>query len=86
MKNYKKILAVLLGMAMTVSLFAGCGNSGQKSEEQTPPQTKDEPAQNTPAESAEPEEEETKETETTEASASFSGTLKLYGPGLFTDV
>lgn len=88
MKNYKKVLAMILGMAMTVSLFAGCGNSGKENEESAP-KTENAPAQE--ASEAEPKEEEAPEEETQEAdnaetSAGFSGTLKLYGPGLFTDV
>lgn len=86
MKNYKKALAMILGMAMTVSLFAGCGNSGKKSEESSQPaenaQEQDAPAQS----ETEPKEGETQKEETQDAAAGFSGTLKLYGPGLFTDV
>ncbi len=87
MKNYKKVLAMILGMAMTVSLFAGCGNSGKKSGESSP-QAENAPAQEESASSGTESKEEAPEVETEEAEGTggFSGTLKLYGPGLFTDV
>lgn len=87
MKNYKKVLAMILGMAMTVSLFAGCGNSGKKSGESSP-QAEIAPAQEESASSGTESKEEApvEETEEAEGTGGFSGTLKLYGPGLFTDV
>ena len=38
MKNYKKILAMILGTVMTVSMLAGCGGS-DSSQTQAPAET-----------------------------------------------
>ena len=84
MKNYKKILAMILGTVMTVSMLAGCGGS-DSSQTQAPAETVKETAADAAESTAQTAEAETG-TQSAEANTEFSGTLKLYGPGLFTTV
>ena len=81
MKNYKKILTMILGTVMTVSMLAGCG-SADSSQTQAPAET----GKETTAESMVQTSEEETGTQKADANNDFSGTLKLYGPGLFTTV
>ncbi len=83
MKNYKKVLAMILGTVMALSMAAGCGNSSSQTEGTA---EKAETVQETDAESVEASGETESGTQTAEGNTDFSGTLKLYGPGLFTTV
>ena len=80
MKNYKKILAMILGTVMTVSMLAGCGGS-DSSQTQAPAETVKETAADAAESTAQTAEAETG-TQSAEANTEFSGTLKLYGPGI----
>lgn len=82
MKNYKKILAMILGTVMTVSMLAGCG-SADSSQTQAPAETGKETTTDAAESTAQTAE---TGTQSVEANTEFSGTLKLYGPGLFTTV
>ncbi len=82
MKNYKKVLAMLLGTVMTLSMTAGCGSSSQTEAPAENAQT----VQETAAESTEASAQTEGSEQTAEGGTDFSGTLKLYGPGLFTTV
>lgn len=84
MKNYKKILAMILGTVMTVSMLAGCGGS-DSSQTQAPAETVKETVADAAESTAQTAEAEAG-TQSAEANTEFSGTLKLYGPGLFTTV
>lgn len=83
-KNCKKVIALILGMAMMVSVFAGCGkdggskDSGDKKDGTTVTAPDDTKKDDT-------EKDEPDQTSGT-GSDEFAGTLKLYGPGLFTTV
>ena len=81
MKNYKKILTMILGTVMTVSMLAGCG-SVDSSQTQAPAETGKETTADAAESTAQTAEAETG-TQSAEANTEFSGTLKLYGPGLF---
>ncbi len=80
MKNYKKILAMILGTVMTVSMLAGCGGS-DSSQTQAPAETVKETAADAAESTAQTAEAEAGYTER-RGNTEFSGTLKLYGPGL----
>lgn len=71
MKNYKKVLALFLGTILTVSALTGCGDA--KTEQ---------------SELSNSEQSSVSDVESTDSvtNTELSGTLKLYGPGLFTDV
>lgn len=80
MKNYKKILALVLGATMTVSMLAGCGSkpaepAATEAAKETTAQTQAEATDDAAGEAA-----------GTEVVSDVEATLKLYGPGLFTDV
>lgn len=83
MKNYKKVLAMILGTVMALSMAAGCGNNSSQTEGSA---EKAETVQETDVENVEASGETESGTQTAEGNTDFSGTLKLYGPGLFTTV
>lgn len=72
---------MILGTVLTVSMLAGCGGS-DSSQTQAPAET----GKETTAESMVQTSEEETGTQKADANNDFSGTLKLYGPGLFTTV
>ena len=75
MKNYKKILTMILGTVMTVSMLAGCG-SVDSSQTQAPAETGKETTADAAESTAQTAEAETG-TQSAEANTEFSGTLKL---------
>lgn len=80
MKNYKRVLAMLMGTMMAVSALAGCSgtdsqNGSSASADSSVTESKQD-EQTTPAD----------DSSGGAANTELSGTLKLYGPGLFTDV
>ncbi len=84
MKNYKKILTMVLTAAMAVSLLAGCGGS-----ESSQTQASAQPEETAAVQEATSEAASAAETDSAsadEANTEFSGTLRMYGPGLFTTV
>ena len=77
MKNHKKVLAMFLGTMMAVSALAGCSSA----------QTTNGSSASSGSTSASAEQGASASASADEAAnTELSGTLKLYGPGLFTDV
>lgn len=78
----KKLAAWIMSVTLAVAALTGCGNTGaSESKESTIT-----PSKETTASAAVAESKETQEEEKIEGNTELSGTLKLYGPGLFTDV
>ncbi len=73
--KYRKITALALGAAMMMSLLAGCASAPAAA-----------PAESAPAQEAAVEENAGEAAPAESADAEEVTTLKLYGPGLFTDV
>ena len=77
MKNHKKVLAMFLGTMMAVSALAGCSSA----------ETTNGSSASSGSSSASAEQGASASASAGEAAnTELSGTLKLYGPGLFTDV
>lgn len=78
----KKLAAWIMSVTLAAAALTGCGNTGaSESKESTIT-----PSKETTASAAVAESKETQEEEKIEGNTELSGTLKLYGPGLFTDV
>lgn len=85
--KFKKLLSLVMGVSLAVATLAGCGNTGAAENGQSEQAEAQEEASTETTEEATSEESTTEEvTETAEVNTELSGTLKLYGPGLFTEV
>ena len=85
--KFKKLLSLVMGVSLAVATLAGCGNTGAAENGQIGQAEVQEEASTETTEEATSEESTTEEaTETAEVNTELSGTLKLYGPGLFTEV
>lgn len=83
MRKLDKFLALALGTAMTVSAVAGCGSTTAT---ETPATEAAKETVAAEASAAETTADDAGAAEAVEANTEFSGTLRMYGPGLFTDV
>lgn len=74
MKGYKKFLVAVLSLIMAVSALTACGKGGSTQTSETPAAKETEQTSETASEAS------------SEVISDESGTLKMYGPGLFASV